>query len=157
MVLNIIEKEISVNAPLQLVWSALTEGEHVGSWFGNGQPTRIDLRLGGMIIFDHGGHGDIPARIETLTPPSTLAYRWAVIGPPGEQPSPDNSTVVQISVEGRGDITTIHLTETGFDSVNAPADEIEARYQANDAGWDQTLAHLADYLHTLSKDRSVDS
>lgn len=149
MVLNTIEKEVSVDAAQQVVWSVLTESEHIGKWFGNGLPARVDLRQGGTIVFDHGGHGDIPARIETLTPPTTLSYRWAVIGPPGEQPSVTNSTSVQLSLHGNGDTTTIHLTEAGFGAVVAPADELEARYHANDVGWDRTLGDLADYIHSL--------
>jgi uncharacterized protein YndB with AHSA1/START domain len=151
MVSNIIEKQIVVAAPQAWVWSALTEGPHVGNWFGNGNPTRIDLRVGGLIIFDHGGHGDIPAQIEALTPTVSLAYRWAVIGPAGELPSPTNSTVVSITLEQSGESTKIHLTETGFQSVDATPAELDARYQANDLGWNRTLDALAGYLPTMSR------
>lgn len=150
MLSNVIEKEISVNAPQRRVWSALTEGKHIGHWFGNGKPTRIDLRVGGMIVFDHGRHGDIPTKIETLTPMTVLAYRWAVIGPAGEQPSPTNSTVVSILLEKHGDSTKVRLTEAGFQSIDAKPAELEARYRANDLGWDRTLDELAGYVRKMS-------
>jgi uncharacterized protein YndB with AHSA1/START domain len=149
MVSNVIEKEISIEAPPQRVWSALTEGRHIGHWFGNGEPTRIDLRVGGKIVFDHGKHGDIPAEIETLTPMSSLAYRWAVIGPAGEQPSATNSTVVRISLEKQGSATKIRLTESGFESIEAKPAELEARYRANDLGWNKTLEQLAGYVRKM--------
>lgn len=151
MVRNIIEKNTAVRAPRHVVWSALTEGEHIGQWFGNGQPTRIDPRPGGSIVFDHGGHGDIPAQIETFTPMSTLSYRWAVIGDAGEQPSPSNSTVVTISLEEDGETTSLRLTEVGFENVEATPAELEDRYEANDKGWDRTLADLADYVQKMSR------
>jgi uncharacterized protein YndB with AHSA1/START domain len=149
MLSNVIEKEISINAPRRRVWSALTEGEHIGHWFGNGKPTRIDLRVGGMIVFDHGHHGDIRAIIETLTPTTELTYRWAVIGPAGEQPSVTNSTVVSILLEAAGDSTKVRLTEAGFQSIDAKPTELEARYRANDRGWCRTLDELAGYVRKM--------
>jgi uncharacterized protein YndB with AHSA1/START domain len=147
---NVIEQEIFVHAPQHRVWSALTEGEHIGRWFGNGKPTRIDLRVDGMIVFDHGGHGDIPAKIETLTPMTVLTFRWAVIGPAGEQPSPTNSTVVSIRLEAQSDATKVRLTEEGFQSIDATPAEVEARYRANDRGWNRTLNELAGYVREMA-------
>ena len=96
MVDNRIERETEIAAPADLVWRAVTEPEHVGAWFGSGQPTRIDLRPGGRIVFDHPGHGDIPAVVETVDAPRSYSFRWAVIGPPGEEPREGNSTVVEL-------------------------------------------------------------
>jgi uncharacterized protein YndB with AHSA1/START domain len=103
-----------------------------------------------MIVFDHGRHGDIPAKIETLTPMTALAYRWAVIGPAGEQPSPTNSTVVSILLEKQGDSTKVRLTEAGFQSIDAKPAELAARYRANDLGWNRTLDELAGYVRKMS-------
>jgi len=143
---DIIKKEISVDASRETVWAALTEGPRIGLWFGNGQPTRIDLRPGGRIVFDHPGHGDIPADIEQVDAPRTLVYRWAVIGDVGELPVPGNSTVVRVELQGVENKTTVTVLESGFAGLRAPEKEIDARYNANYAGWDRTLQQLADYV-----------
>src|SRR4051812_24433159 len=109
MVDNRIEREIDVDAPVDLVWQVISEPAHVGAWFGSGQPTRMDLRPGGRIVFDHPGHGDIPAVIETVDAPRSLSYRWAVIGPPGAEPGDENSTLVAFSLSSEGESTRLHL------------------------------------------------
>ncbi len=147
---NTIELETVVKAPGALVWSALTEGDHLGQWFGNGEPTRIDLRLGGSVVFDHGSHGDIPAVIEELEPLSAVAFRWAVIGAAGTMATPDNSTVIRFRLQEEGGATAVKVSEGDFSKVVAPADEIEARYQANLAGWPQVLGQLTEYVEQMA-------
>lgn len=148
MVADTIHKEIVIPAAPERVWETLTQGQHVGVWFGNGQETRIDLRPGGQILFDHG-HGDVPADIERVKRPQVLSYRWAVIGDAGERARKGNSTLVTIRLTGGGGETTLHLTEAGFSGVEAPADQLEARYDANDAGWTRILDGLREYVAGL--------
>ena len=45
-----IEREIAIAAPAERVWAVLMEPEHVGKWFGQGPPARIDLRHGAELI-----------------------------------------------------------------------------------------------------------
>jgi len=147
---NRIERETEIAAPADLVWRAVTEPEHVGAWFGSGQPTRIDLRPGGRIVFDHPGHGDIPAVVETVDAPRSYSFRWAVIGPPGEEPREGNSTVVELFLSGEGERTRLRLVETGFAAVVAPKDELDARYEANSKGWARILDGLRQHTEQLS-------
>jgi uncharacterized protein YndB with AHSA1/START domain len=42
-----IERDIVIAAPVERVWAVLTEPEHVGRWFGQGEPARIDPRPAG--------------------------------------------------------------------------------------------------------------
>ena len=39
-----IEREITIAAPIERVWAVITEPEHVGKWFGQGPPARIDRK-----------------------------------------------------------------------------------------------------------------
>lgn len=142
-------RETDVAAPVDLVWRVVTEPEHVGAWFGNGQPTRIDLRPGGRIVFDHVGHGDIPAVVQAVDPPHRYSYRWAVIGPPGKEPKPGNSTLVEFALSEAGEGTHLTITETGFTDVVAPEDELSARYQANVDGWGRALEQVKKHIEPL--------
>ena len=85
MVPDLIERTIVIQAPVTRVWSVLTEPAFLGRWFGSGEPVGIDLRPGGLLVFDHGVHGVIPARIETVEPPRVLSWRWSQ-GAAGEEP-----------------------------------------------------------------------
>ena len=72
-----IEREIVIAAPIDRVWQVVTAPEHVGVWFGQGQPAKIDLRPGGTMVLDHGEHGVFPTRIVTVEEPHRFSYRWA--------------------------------------------------------------------------------
>jgi uncharacterized protein YndB with AHSA1/START domain len=138
---NTITADVRIAAPIDQVWAALTEPEQVGTWFGNGEPTRIDLQPGGRIIFDHG-HGELPAVIETLTPPSCLAYRWALVGPAGTEPTGTNSTLVEFRLSGEDDSTRVDLVESGFEQVSDDPEQAASQYENNLSGWSRILDGL---------------
>src|ERR1019366_391281 len=89
-----IEREITVAAPIDKVWSVLTEADHIGTWFGTGTPVRIDLRPGGLMELDHGEHGAYSTTIVKVDPPHTFSYRWASAHP-GVVATEENSTLVE--------------------------------------------------------------
>ena len=49
-----IEREVTIEAPVERVWSVITEAEHVGRWFGDAG-AEVDLRPGGR---DDGALGE---------------------------------------------------------------------------------------------------
>jgi uncharacterized protein YndB with AHSA1/START domain len=78
-----IEREILIDAPIDVVWSVVTEPEHVGGWFSDS--AEIDLRPGGDAIFIWDEHGSAHGRVERVEPPHFVSYRWMrpVRAPPG--------------------------------------------------------------------------
>jgi uncharacterized protein YndB with AHSA1/START domain len=145
-----IEREITIAAPVERVWAVLTTPEHIGQWFGTGAPAQVDLRPGGRIVFDHPPHGPLPAVIEQLDPPHLLAFRWAVTGPQGTEPTPANSTLVEYRLAAVADGTVLRMTESGLAGVLASEAERSERHQANSAGWDRILAGLRGYAEPLA-------
>ena len=107
-----IEREIVIAAPIERVWDVVTKPEHVGVWFGQGQPAEIDLRPGGTMVLDHGVHGVFPTRIVTVDEPHRFSYRWAS-GFPGQPATEDNSTLVEFTLAADGDKTRLVVVETG--------------------------------------------
>jgi uncharacterized protein YndB with AHSA1/START domain len=148
---NRIERDIAIAAPVELVWRVVTEPEHVGVWFGNGEPAKIDLRPGGRIVYEHVGHGELPAVVETVDAPRVFSYRWAVIGPPGEEPRDGNSTLVEFTLTPDGDATRLQIVETGFAGVEAPQEEVGARFEANSRGWGRILDTVRQHTEQLVK------
>lgn len=137
-----IEREILVAAPVERVWAVLTEPEHVGHWFGQGKPTDVDLRPGGIMVLDHGEHGTYPTRIVKVDAPHYLAYRWASAYP-GAETTDANSTLVEFTLTPEGDGTRLRLVESGFASLRIPPErEGSASYESHSQGWPEVLGNL---------------
>src|SRR5688572_25822084 len=89
-----IEREVLIEAPLEVVWAVVTEPEHVGGWFGDS--AEIDLRPGGDATLTWEEHGSVRARVESVDPPHTFSFRWA--RPVGAEPGEGNSTLVEFNL-----------------------------------------------------------
>ncbi|MFI1394755.1 SRPBCC family protein [Streptomyces sp. NPDC020681] len=145
-----IEREITIAAPVERVWAVLTEPEHVGSWFGQGKPTPVDLRPGGTMELDHGQYGQFPTTIVKVEPPHHFSYRWASAFP-GEQAVEGNSTLVEFTLTPDGDGTHLRVVETGFASLDIPADKIDtAGYESHSSGWTEVVGNMQKYAEQLA-------
>jgi len=145
-----IEREITIAAPVERVWAVLTEPEHVGKWFGQGPPARIDLRPGGVMHLDHGQYGRFPTRIEKVDPPHYFAYRWASAYP-GQEATEDNSTLVEFTLTPDGDGTRLYLVESGFATLVIPEKtRATASYESHSGGWTDVLAHVREHAERLT-------
>ena len=81
-----IEREITIAAPVERVWSVLTEADHIAGWFADAG-AEIDLRPGGALVMRWEEYGIARARVEAVEPPRRFAYRWtAHHAKPGAEP-----------------------------------------------------------------------
>lgn len=142
-----IERDVFIEAPVSRVWAVLTQGEHVGQWFGQCKPIEVDLRPGGIMKLDHGKHGEFLTKIVTVDEPRHFSYRWA--GPyPGVEATEDNSTLVEFTLAEEGDGTRLRVTERGFATLAIPPG-VEFGYQANSKGWTEVVETLRNYTEKL--------
>ncbi|WP_405884509.1 SRPBCC domain-containing protein [Streptomyces sp. NBC_01136] len=143
MIPDTIERAIVINASVERVWSVLSEPAFLGRWFGNGEPVKMDLRPGGLLVFDHGVHGVIPARIETVEPPRVLSWRWSQ-GAAGEEPDDINATLVEFTLTEDNSTggTRLTMVESGFAHLGLPAGEATDRHRANSRNWPGKLDQL---------------
>src|SRR6185437_4962433 len=74
MVPDRVEREILIDAPPDVVWSVVTEAEHVGRWFSDS--AAVDLRPGGELILTWDEHGAVYWRVEKVDPPHFVSFRW---------------------------------------------------------------------------------
>ncbi|MFJ3948848.1 SRPBCC family protein [Streptomyces libani] len=145
-----IEREISIAAPVERVWAVLTEPEHVGSWFGQGRPTPVDLRPGGIMQLDHGEYGQFPTTIVAVDPPRHFSYRWASAFP-GEVATEGNSTLVEFTLTPEGDGTRLRVVETGFAALTIPEDRRKtAGYESHSEGWSGQVENIRRYAEQLA-------
>jgi uncharacterized protein YndB with AHSA1/START domain len=137
-----IEREILIEAPIDVVWAVLTEPEHVAGWFSD--LAEIDLRPGGEATFDWREHGPARAWIERVEPPRNFAFRW--VRAVGEEQRKDNSTLVEFTLAAEGDHTRLRVVESGFPELTWSEDK-KARYAAeNTQGWQLELDELREYI-----------
>ncbi|KQW02706.1 SRPBCC domain-containing protein [Streptomyces sp. Root369] len=143
MLPDTIERAIVINASADRVWTVLTQPAFLGRWFGTGEPVKVDLRPGGLLVFDHGVHGTIPARVETVEPPRVFSWRWSQ-GAAGEEPTDSNATLVTFTLVEGGDSggTRLTMIESGFARLGLPADEVSIRLRANGQNWPGKLDQL---------------
>jgi uncharacterized protein YndB with AHSA1/START domain len=141
-----IEREILIEAPIDVVWAVLTEPEHIAGWFSDS--AEIDLRPGGEATFDWPEHGGAArAWIERVAPPRFLAYRW--VRSVGEKQRKDDSTLVEFTLAAEGDHTRLRVVESGFPEL-AWSEDKKARYAAeNTQGWQLELDELREYVSKL--------
>jgi uncharacterized protein YndB with AHSA1/START domain len=145
MVPERIEREVLIEAPLDVVWAVVTEPEHLGGWFGDS--AEIDLRPGGEAVLTWEKHGSALARVEKVEPPHTFSFRWA--RPLGAEPNEGNSTLVEFNLSAEGEQTRLRVVESGFAAFDGSEDE-KATYAAeNREGWQAELGDLQEYVAKL--------
>nr|WSZ94786.1 SRPBCC family protein [Streptomyces sp. NBC_00857] len=144
-----IEREITIAAPVERVWAVLTEPEHVGRWFGQGPPTPVDLRPGGIMYLDHGAYGQFRTTIVTVDPPRHFSYRWASAYP-GEVATKGNSTLVEFTLTPEGEGTRLRVVETGFADIVIPEDKQDnASKESHTKGWTAMVGNIREYVERL--------
>jgi uncharacterized protein YndB with AHSA1/START domain len=141
-----IEREITIAAPVERVWSVLTEAEHISSWFADAG-AEVDLRPGGELVMRWEEYGMTRARVEAVEPPHRFAYRWtAHHAKPGAEPEVGNSTLVEFTLAPEGDATRLRVVETGFAALAATEEQRQSNYDDNVGGWKQVLEQLDAYV-----------
>lgn len=142
MVPQRIEREILIDAPVEVVWAVVTEAEHIGGWFSDS--IELDLRPGGEMVLRWNEHIAVHGRVERVEPPHFFSFRWVV------QPSPDfdedNPTLVEFSLRAESDSTRLTVIESGFRDLAGPDDEKQRHFDSHRRGWELELGKLDDYL-----------
>ncbi len=123
-----------IDAPVETVWKAWTEPEHVRHWWGPKDYTspscKIDLRAGGKFIFamqapaEQGGQVSYTSGVyQRIVPMELLEFTQglsdadgnpidpAQIGMPADFPKQLRTTV---TFRARGDMTELTITQTGW-------------------------------------------
>ncbi len=131
-----IRAEITINAPAERVFAALTDPEERLKWWGQGQyrSTQLesDLRPGGKWlqrgIGGDGGTFSVRGEYRAVEPPRLLVFTW---NPSWEQGAAES--LVRFELEEKNGVTTVRLSHSGLVSESA---------RAHHRGWPQVLAWL---------------
>ncbi len=134
-----IDREVLIAAPVDVVWRTITEPGQISQWFADKVELVVEPGAHGYLGFgDQGG----PVVVETVDPPTRFSFRWN--HPRGEEPAVGNSMLVEFTLTPEGDERTrLRVTETGHE-LRAWPDEEKQRYAAeHQEGWGDFLDRLA--------------
>ena len=144
MVPSLIEKEILIEAPIDDVWRVLTEPEHIKQWFAkdcelDGKAGRLSFESGQTYYLD----------VEAFEPPHRFAYRW--LSDKATRARPDNSMLVEFTLQAENGHTRLRVVESGFDQVDW-SDEVKAKYADDHShGWETFMGRMREYAPTAAK------
>lgn len=133
------EREVLVQAPIEVVWRTITEPDQISRWFAD----RVELEVepGGHGFMDFGDQGG-PLVVETVEAPTRFSFRWNA--PAGEEAVVGNSLLVEFTLEPvAADQTRVKVVESGLELL-AWSEAEKARYaEEHNGGWPRVMDRLA--------------
>jgi uncharacterized protein YndB with AHSA1/START domain len=143
----VIEREVLIEAPAEVVWRTITEPDQMSQWFAD----RVELVVepgehGYMQFGDQGG----PVVVETVDPPTHFSFRWN--HPHEEEPVAGNSMLVEFTLTREGDgRTRLRVTESGHELRGWPDAETQRYADEHHEGWGRFLDRLASVVLAASQ------
>jgi uncharacterized protein YndB with AHSA1/START domain len=141
-----IEREIEIDAPIDVVWAVITEPEHITSWFTDS--VELDVRPGaeGRFGWDVKATNRtfvVNVQVERLDPPHFFSFRWNY--PDGAEPTETNAPLVEFSLEAQGDATRLRLVESGLEAIARSDEDKQTYFTEHSSGWARIVERLRDY------------
>lgn len=145
-----IEREIRVDATLEVVFSVISSPEHIREWWGAESDLQPVPGASGELVWGDktaSGAHVVPFTVVDADPPHLFSFRWV---PPVEGVgAAGNSLLVTFELEPSGQGTLLKLTESGFREMGWEAAVLEEMYNDHVQGWDHHLHDLCGYLSRL--------
>ena len=138
-----VRRTIRIAAPIEKVWSAVTEPAHISKWFGEAVLDGAGVGATGTLTFPD--YGSVPLRIEAIDVPRMVSYRWGnddALGELAEEVDLEHSTVFTFTLQSVPEGTELTVVETGFETTSDPAANLESHRE----GWDSELDKLVALL-----------
>ncbi|MCS0498548.1 SRPBCC domain-containing protein [Protaetiibacter mangrovi] len=138
-----VRRTIRIAAPIEKVWHAVTEPEHISRWFGITVLDGAGVGASGTMTFE--GYGAVPIRVEAIDEPHSVSYRWGNDDAAGSLPErvvDDTSTVFTFTLAEVDDGTELTVVETGFENTSDPLSNV----RDHRTGWTDELDKLVALL-----------
>jgi len=129
------EFELTIDAPAEDVWRALTTGEGLRQWFA--PVAEVEPRLGGIVKLGWGPGMEGSAPVSAWEPGARFAWT--------EDHGERGPRVVEFILEASGGQTKLRLAHSGF-GADASFDE---EFDSTNGGWLTFLACLRYYVETM--------
>ena len=143
MIQDRIERQITIHAPKERVYNAITDPKQIVAWF----PDAIDgtLEAGATPTIEFGKGYVFQIHVVAANPHDYFAYRWVPgnadgsLGFKGDVLAVPN-TLVEFRLADAPNGTALTLTESGFSTL--PGAVAEKQLEQNSGGWDHMLDRL---------------
>ncbi len=131
-----IEREIEIEAPVEVVWRTITEPELIRTWFSD--VADVEARPGAVGSLTFRADTDDPyvvgITVVAADRPHRFSYRW--VYPPGERAAEGNSTLVTFTLVADGDERTrLRVVESGLEQMDMAEDEKQKFFEDHRHGW----------------------
>jgi uncharacterized protein YndB with AHSA1/START domain len=138
----VIERDILIDAPPEVVWRTITEPDQISQWFADRVELVVEPGARGYMGFgDQGGQ----VVVEAVEPPVRFSFRWN--HPHGEEPAGGNSMLVEFTLTPEGDERTrLRVVESGHELLTWPDAEKQRYADEHTGGWGEYLDRLATLL-----------
>ncbi len=146
---NAIEKTIDLRASIDRVWTALTDHDQFGAWFGvklDG-PFEVGETASGRLTYP--GYENLlrEAKVTVMQRPHRFAFTWH---PYAVDPETDYNaeppTLVAFSLASIGAGTRLTVTESGFDAL--PPHRRDIALRMDDSGWAEQMLNIKAHVET---------
>jgi len=153
-----IEKNVTLRAPRERVWHALTDAKQFGTWFGvelDG-PFVAGERVTGRIVPtkvdpETAQHQEpyrglpFQCEIERIEPMRLFSFRWHPYAIERDVDyTSEPTTLVTFELGDASEGTSLRITESGFDRI--PLERRAKAFAANEGGWAKQTELIARYL-----------
>ena len=143
-----VEKTIELRAPRSRVWRAISNAQEFGTWFGVGEPLKLEGEFvpGSRILAQWAGRATPEwfFTIEVVEPERLLAFRWLPYEiAKGDDPAKHPTTLIEMRLDDTAIGTRLTIVESGF--AKLPADKQYKREQ-NGLGWAIQAESIAQHV-----------
>jgi len=142
-----VEKKIELKAPVEKVWSALTDSQKFGEWFRvklEG-PFAVGEAVSGKVLYPGYEHLKFEVVVKAIEPRSLFSYTWHPYAiDPKVDYTQEAPTLVEFRLEPVAEGTMLGVTESGFDKL--PSERRLEAFRMNDNGWGQQMKNIEAYL-----------
>ena len=138
-----VRRTMRIAAPVEKVWRAVTEPEHISRWFGKTVLDGTGAGAAGTMTFE--GYGVIPIRVEAIDAPRSVSYRWGnddAVRRAGGAIDETTTTVLTFTLDEFDGGTVLTVVVTGFDRTSDP----KANMADHAEGWVSELDKLVALL-----------
>jgi uncharacterized protein YndB with AHSA1/START domain len=142
MISDSIEREVMIEAPIETVWSIVTEPEQIARWFAD--YAEVDLRPGGDLLLRFESGIDGKGTVEKVEQPSLFSFRWVSPEPGRDMDAAQGHfTTVEFKLTTQGDGTLLSVTESGFAGLEGTEEQNATLAERHSGGWGMFLDRLA--------------
>ena len=144
---TLIEREIFIAAPVDVVWRAITEPDQIVQWFSD--EADVELRDGyeGALTFTSRGTAEptvAQITVQAFEPDRSFSYRWSY--EPGVVPHEGNSVLVEFVLRAENGGTRLRVAESGLDLLDWSQQQKDDYVADHNRGWAKHIGDLGEYM-----------